>query len=193
MLQTRSKLRVAAAFLLLSAASSVPALDTTFHYKTGYDGGGETLVTVVYTNGERDNIKANRGVFLGAGVSIVNDAKDIETELALSYKFDDVYGSNGDVTWSRWPLDALVFYRWPTVRVGGGLTYHLSPDLGGSGVASGLSADFKNSLGYIVQTDWRITEKLSLGLRYTILDYKLQGTNTKIDSNGVGIVFSGHL
>jgi hypothetical protein len=189
----RRLLLVPVAAGLVSTASNAWALDTKFHFKTGYDTGGDTLVTVVFDNGDQENIKANRGIFLGAGVSIVTDAKDIETELALSYKFDHVSASNGDVTWSRWPVDALLFYRWPAVRVGGGITYHLSPDLGGSGVASGLSSNFKNSLGYVVQADWRVNETMSLGLRYTILDYKLDGTNAKIDSNGVGIVFSGHL
>jgi hypothetical protein len=46
----------------------------------------------------------------------------------------------------------------------------------------------------LLQADWRITEKLSLGVRYTILDYELSGpTNSKVGSNGLGIVFSGHL
>ncbi len=187
-------LLVSAAVLLSIAAPAAQALDTTFHYKAGYDTGGDTLVIVVFTNGDRQNIKANRGLFFGGGVSIVNDAKDIETELALTYKVDDIVASNGDVTWSRWPIDALMFFRTSSVRVGGGLTYHLNPDLSGSGVASGLNVNFKNSLGYILQADWRITEKLSLGARYTILDYELSGTtNSKVGSNGLGIVFSGHL
>jgi hypothetical protein len=176
------------------AVPAVQALDTTFHYKAGLDTGGDTLVTVIFTNGDRQNIKANNGLFFGGGVSIVNDAKDIETEIALTYKVDDITATNGSVTWSRWPIDALVFYRMPSVRIGGGLTYHLNPDLSGNGVVGGLNVNFKNSLGYILQADWRINDKLSLGARYTILDYELSGTtNRKVGSNGLGIVFSGHL
>jgi hypothetical protein len=93
------------------------------------------------------------------------------------------------VTWSRWPLDGLVFYRWNKVRAGGGLTYHLNPDLKGSGVISGLNVDFKNSLGLLLQVDWRITEKMNFGARYTVLDYKVKNFGTEVDSNGLGIVF----
>ena len=191
----RSLLRdvAVACCLFVFAAGSASALDTTLHYKLGYDTGGDTLVTVIFTNGDQENIKANRGLFFGAGVSIVNDAKDVETEISLSYKIDDITASNGDVTWSRWPLDLLVFYRLPSVRLGGGATYHLNPDFSGSGVASGLNVNFKSSLGYILQADYRINEKTNIGLRYTFLDYELEGSSIKAHSNGIGIVFSGHL
>ncbi len=173
------------------ATSQAVAAEVKGHAKVGYDTGGDTLVTVVFNNGDRENIKANQGFFFGGGVSIVTQDKAIETEISLTYKVDDITASNGDVTWSRWPLDALVFYRWDKVRVGGGLTDHFSPKLSGGGVVSGLNVSFKTSVGEILQADWRITEKMNLGARYTILDYELKNTNTKIKSNGLGIVFSG--
>jgi len=185
--------RLVVAVLLIATTAPASALDTTFAYKAGYDTGGDTLVTVTFVGGETEKIKANQGLFFGGGVSIVNDAKDIESEITLNYKIDDITASNGDVSWSRWPIDALVFYRAPSVRVGGGLTYHLNPDLSGSGVVGGLNVKFKDALGFLFQVDWRITEKLNLGLRYTALDYDVEGSNTSIKSNGVGIVFSGRL
>src|SRR5258706_15244744 len=104
------------AVLLGLPPPAAEALDTTFHYKAGLDTGGDTLVTVIFTNGDRQNIKANNGLFFDGGVSILNDAKDIETEIALTYKIGSITASNGAVTWSRWPIDALVFYRTPSVR-----------------------------------------------------------------------------
>lgn len=185
--------RVGGAVLLAMAALPAYALETNFAYKAGYDTGGDTLVTVTFVGGDTDKIKANEGLFFGGGVSIVNDAKDVETEITLSYKIDDITASNGDVTWSRWPIDALVFYRAPSVRFGGGLTYHLNPDLSGSGVVGGLNVKFKDALGFILQVDWRITDKLSLGARYTALDYDVEGGGGSIKSNGIGVVFSGSL
>ncbi len=181
------------ALLFAAIATPATALDSSFHFKIGYETGGDTLVTVVFVGGETDKIKANEGFLLGAGVSMLNATKDVETEVALSYKFDVITGSNGEVTFSRLPLDALVFYRLPSVRLGGGVTYHLNPDLDGSGVASPFDTSFKNALGFVLQADWRLTEKMNLGLRYTILDYEVESTGAKIDSNGLGIVFSGRL
>ena len=179
--------------LFVAAISPAIALDTGFAYKLGYDSGGDTLVTAVFANGDTSDIKANRGLFFGGGVSIVNATKDVETEITLSYKIDDITASNGDITWSRWPLDVLVFYRTPAVRMGGGITYHLNPDLTGSGVVSGLNVNFKDSLGLVMQVDWRVSERLNIGVRYTALDYELEGSSTSIKSNGIGIVLSGSL
>ena len=189
----RTGIVVGSGALLSIAVSPAYALDTNFAFKAGYDTGGDTLVTVVFLGGETDKIKANAGLFLGGGVSIVNDAKDVETEITLNYKVDDITAANGDVTWSRWPIDALVFYREPSVRFGGGLTYHLNPNLSGSGVVSGLNVNFKDALGFVLQVDWRMTEKLNLGVRYTALDYDVEGGGGSVKSNGLGIVFSGHL
>ena len=86
------------------------------------------------------SIKANDGVFVGGGASILMDSKVLEVELAASYKFFTIHAQNGDIDWNVLPLDALVFYRLPNVRLGGGLTYHLGPTLKGSGAANGLDA-----------------------------------------------------
>ena len=63
-----------------------------------------------------------------------------------------------------------MFYRFPKLRLGGGVTYHLNPDLSGSGVISGLDVSFNNALGTLLQADYRITDKMNLGARYTTLD-----------------------
>lgn len=175
------------------AASTASALDAAFHYQLGYDTGGDTLVTVTFTNGETASIKANRGLYFGGGVSLVNEAQDIETEIALSYKIDDITAENGDVTWSRFPVDALVFYRWPTIRLGAGATYHFSLKLDGSGVVGGLNVEFKNSLGFLLQADYRINKKMNIGLRYTAMDYEVEGASGSVSANGIGVVFSGSL
>lgn len=181
------------AAVLAGAVSEAGASDSSFHFKVGYDTGGDTLITAIFAGGDTENIKANRGLFFGGGVSLVNDTKDLEAEISLSYKFDTITASNGDITWSRLPIDGLVFYRFPSVRLGGGLTYHLNPQLDGSGAAGGLNVDFKNAFGFIVQADWRITDKLNLGLRYTLLEYETSVGGITADSNGIGLVFSGSL
>ena len=149
----------------VAAASEMKPL-----FKLGYDAGGDTLVTVIFASGDRESIKANEGFYVGGGLAFLNDDKTIETEVSLSYKFDLITATNGDVTWSRFPLEGLVFYRFPKVRLGGGVTYHLNPDLSGSDVISGLNANFNNAFGTLLQADYRITDKMNLGARYTTLD-----------------------
>ena len=177
--------------LVLMVIAAVPiaslAADVRPVFKAGYDTGGDTIVTAVFTNGSTKSIKANEGIYFGGGASFLLDSKDIEIETTLSIKYTSITASNGDVTWTRFPLEALVFYRAPKFRVGGGLTYHLSPKLSGSGVAGGLNVNVDDALGVVLQGDWLITQKASLGLRYTNLSYKANGV--KANSDGVGVTF----
>lgn len=166
--------------------------------KLGFDFGGETLVTVQFTDGSTQSIKANQGFYLGAGASIlVTDSQDIEVEGSVSYKEDFITASNGDVTFSRFPLDALVFYRFPEhIRVGGGLTYHLNPKLSSSGLPNNINLGFKNALGLVLQVEYLLppwsprTPKMSVGARFTMLDYETSRGGATAKSNGVGVTFS---
>jgi hypothetical protein len=177
--------------LVLMVVAAVPvaslAADVRPVFKAGYDTGGDTIVTAVFTNGSTKSIKANEGIYIGGGASILLDSKDIEIEMTASYKYQSITAGNGDITWTRIPLEGLVFYRAPKFRVGGGLTYHLSPKLSGSGVAGGLNVNVDDALGVVLQGDWLITQKISVGLRYTNLSYKANGV--KANSDGVGVTF----
>jgi len=186
--------RAAFAVLLCSVVAAEGwAADRTFHFKVGYDVGGDTLATVIYADGDTDRIKANEGFFFGAGVSLLNDAKSIEAEISLAAKFGGSVASNGDVTFMAFPLEALVFYRWPSVRLGGGISYHLAPglDVSGAGGSFATDTDYKNSLGFVLQADYRVTEKLNIGLRFTSIDYDEKNSSASFDGNSLGIVFGG--
>lgn len=175
----------------LSLAGMAQAADVRPMIKAGIDTGGDTMVNATFLGGDTKKVKANEGLFFGGGMSWVNDSQEVEVEVAITYKIAFIDGSNGDIDWTRVPIDALVFYRTQHFRFGGGLTYHINPKLEGSGVVGGLSVDFKDALGVILQADWRITQKINLGLRYTNLEYKAEDNFTgSAKSDGVGVVFS---
>ena len=175
-------------FMLVAAVPLVSqAADVRPVFKAGFDFGGDKLATATFTSGSTESIKANELLYLGGGISILADSKDIETEVTIGWKFDRINASNGDIKFNRYPLEGLVFYRFPKFRLGGGLTYHLSPKLSGSGVASNINGKFDDSLGFVLQADYLITQKLSVGGRYTSLKYKVGGVSA--DSSGVGVTF----
>jgi len=193
--------------LALAIAAATPfdshAVDVRPIIKAGFDFGGDTVVSVGVTGGSSSSksIKANEGVFVGGGASILMDSKELEVELAASYKFSTIAAQNGDIDWTVLPLDALVFYRLPNVRLGGGLTYHLGPTLKGSGAASGLDAKYDDALGFVLQADYMLKNRFNFGLRYTNVNYKantirtnpgLSATTpaTNPSTSGVGFVFS---
>jgi len=181
-----------AALLLATAAPALSlAQDIRPVFKLGYDFGGDTLVTALFTDGSTKSIKANDGLFMGAGASILNDAKNLEGEVSLTYKFQTISASNGNIHFTRYPLDALVFYRQYQFRVGGGLTYHMSPKLEGTGVVGGLNVNFQDALGGILQVDYLFGPTVAVGLRYTMLEYKVtSGAGGTARSDGFGLGFA---
>jgi len=44
----------------------------------GYDTGGDDVEAVTFNSGQNDSIKANEGLYLGGGVSVLNDAGNLE-------------------------------------------------------------------------------------------------------------------
>jgi hypothetical protein len=171
---------------LLAEAAEIRPL-----FKAGYDFGGDAMVTVLFTDGSTRTIRANQGLHLGGGAAIINEARNWEFHVTLAYKFALINASNGDVTWTRFPLEALAFYRFEKIRLGGGLACHINPRLEGSGVIGGLDVKFKNATGAVLQADWRITEQMAAGLRYTILEYDARGPSTgSTKSDGLGLTFS---
>jgi hypothetical protein len=177
--------------LALAIAAAAPlgshAVDVRPVIKGGVDFGGETIASATFSNGSTETIKANEGFYVGGGASILLDSKDVEIETTLSIKYDSINASNGDITWTRFPLEVLAFYRMPKFRLGGGLTYHMSPKLKASGAAGNFNVKVDDAAGAVLQGDYFLTPKFTLGGRYTILEYKANGIPAK--SNGVGITF----
>ena len=175
----------------LLAATAAQAADVRPFVKAGADVGGDTLVTVTFVSGDRESIKANEGFYFGGGASILNDAKTLEGHLSLAYKFNSITASNGDVDWTMMPAEALLFYRLPQWRLGGGLTYHINPKLDGSGVIGGLNLKFDDALGIVLQADYLIGQNMAAGVRYTNVKYEeKRGTGVSAKSGGIGGTFS---
>jgi hypothetical protein len=175
--------------MVLAAVPGVShALDAKPLFKVGADFGGDSIVTATFTSGSSESIKANEGIYFAGGLLMGTGLEGVEVEISAGYKYTSITADNGDITWTRFPLEALVFYRFPQFRIGGGPTYHLSPKLKGSGVAGGLNVNVDDALGVVLQGDYLLWNgRITLGGRYTILDYKANGVSAK--SNGVGISF----
>jgi hypothetical protein len=175
--------------LTLFAAQAASAADFRPLLKSGIDFGGDKMLTVVFTNGDTQDIRANDGFYLGGGLAIID--RNMEYHVTAAFKFAIIDADNGDVEWTRFPIEALAFYRFERARIGGGLTYHVNPKIETSGAIGNPDVTFKNALGAVLQADWLITDKIALGGRYTMLDYDPIGDfSGSAKSNGFGISFS---
>jgi hypothetical protein len=198
---THTRLSKSLLAVSLSAALAAPtlahAVDVQGILRSGLDFGGEKIVTVPTTDGNK-SLNSNQGLYLGGGVAILDEDRNFELDVTLAFKFALIHGTDFDVTWTRLPLDVLAFYRFEHVRLGGGLTYVINPRVEGSEAASTVDTKFKNALGGVVQVDWLITRNIATGLRYTFVKYEVESAanpafvpaNGRAKANGVGVTFS---
>lgn len=174
------------ALLILSGAAH--AADVNGVFKLGYDSGGDTLTTALFTDGHTANIKANEGFSIGGGVRMAYPEKHLDTEITIAWKQESINATNGDIDFTRYPLELLVFYNLNTWRVGGGLTHHLNPKVSSSGAGTAFigSGNYDNATGFVLQVDFLSGKQMAIGLRYTSIDYKPEGGGTSAKGDGVG-------
>ena len=179
------------AFLLSAPGLAAQGAEIRPLLKAGLDLGGDTLLTVAFTDGDTKEIKANDGFYFGGGLAVIDAERRMEYHLTAAFKYGLIAAENGDVEWTRFPIEALAFYRLARLRLGGGLAYHVSPRIETSGAVGNPDVKFKNALGAVLQADWLVSEKIALGGRYTILEYDVKGDfSGSAKSNGFGISFS---
>lgn len=169
---------VAFAFVALSALPAA-ARDVHFIGRLALEGGGEDLVEVEYSDGSSKTVTGGGLVTFSGGLVYTPETLPIAVEALIGYKVDSVTGSNGDIKFTRLPLDLIASYRIGNFRVGGGVTYHLSPELtcNVDGMCDG-SVSLDPALGGLVQFAYGRYDGgfvWDLGLRGTIINYKAPG------------------
>jgi len=131
------------------------------------------------SDGSTQKLSAGGLVHLAAGLVYTPAGTPLVVEATLGYKVDDVTGSNGQLQFSRWPLELLASYRIERHRVGGGLAYHLSPtytcDVGG---LCNFSSTADDALGAVVQYAYGNYDGgfvWDVGARLTFITYRAPG------------------
>lgn len=178
-------LRIGGVCLLASAPAH--AGDFRGLFKAGFDFGGDTLETVTFRDGTTETIKANEGFYVAGGVAYIPETLNLETELTVGWKYTGVTASNGELRFTRYPLEALVFYPWEFMRFGGGLTYHINPTLERDGAVVGSDEKYDNAVGLVGQVDYRLSDNVTLGVRYTMLEYSRAGGDKGADGFGINV------
>jgi hypothetical protein len=191
--------RTLALFAAIVSSASASAAETSLVLKVGVDAGGSSIGVIAPNGQQIDRVQLGHGIWLGGGASILNDAKTVQGEITLSYLYSSNYCAGRGCPpqppntwgWNRIPLDALVFYRWSRVRLGGGLTYDLYSKLEGSGDASSLNdLDIRSELGARLELDVHVFRALHVGLRYTRQFFRESGSSSRLDGSGIGAVLT---
>ena len=183
------------AALAIGTAFSAQAADAASPFKfllgAGLTFGGDTLVTVPFTDGSTDNVKAGGLVHLyGGGEYRLSDMFALQA--TVGYHVSDTRAaSNGSVRFTRIPVDLLALYSvTEKVRLGAGAQFVSGPELKGSGVASNVSQKYDSTTGAIVEGEYLFTQHMGLKLRYVSEKFTPEGGGTKVDGSHAGVMFS---
>lgn len=161
-------------------------------FLAGFEFGGDTLISVTYTDGSTGSIDAGEGIVLGGGVAIpLDSAETLSSRITLSWKYTQLpEATNGSGDFTRFPLDISIHQHYDKHVLGAGLTYHLNPKFEVSGVVGSGSVSFDDALGLFLQYDWMFADNMSLAARYTSLEYEVENVSGSIDANSYGIYFN---
>lgn len=170
----------------------------------GYDWGGTTLATVnhpatYYDRADVNKIRSGQGVDLEVGAVLSNPHSNMEFQFLIGYKFDHDSADNGSVTWDVIPFTALAMFKSQRWKIGGGVTYHLNPEIDGSfsGYEDGkpytddIHDQYESQFGGVAQIQYMATNALAIGVKGTFIEYKLKEDPTiKAKGNTIGLNFS---
>jgi hypothetical protein len=181
-----------------ATAFSARAHATTFELggslAADFNAGAETLFTIQYTDGTTQDIKAGNGLLaeVGGGALFFDQQPHrLETQLTLGIKYSTMSpANNASLSFVRVPIELLAFYRnddWH-FRVGGGGAWYVSNSLTGGGVLN-VNDKFAPALGGIMQADF-VWGAFAVGLRYTLLQMRKEGTDESGNANSLGVNLS---
>lgn len=175
----------------MSAAHAQDGLKPRWLLGVGVAGGGDTLAHVTFTDGSSQNVTAGGGGTIYAGAEFrTSDVVSFQTTLGYHFR-TTAAASNGDVTFSRWPLDLLGFYQVnDKFRLGGGAQIELSPKLKGSGVASNIQEDFSTATGAVLEGEYLFTPAIGMKVRYVAVKFKPSSGGQSANGNHAGLMFN---
>ena len=186
------------AALTLGAAISAQAADAAVPFKfvlgAGLTSGGDTLATLVYTDGSSDSVKGgNLATFYLGGEFRVGTA--VSVQATIGYHTDRTKDAeNGSVQFNRTPVDLLAYYHLnDKVRLGGGAQFVSSSRLKGSGAASSIDVPFDSTIGGVIEGEYLFSPHMGIKLRSVTEKFNLSGGGGSASGNHIGVLFNFYL
>lgn len=171
-----------------------------FVFGAGLATGGDELVkyrTVVTTpmfpgsTEGSSTLKAGGAVYLYLGGSFRFSGIPLRLQLTWGWFIDrtsDVDDLNS--TFSRFPVEAFLYYQHAKMRMGAGLTYHMSPTFEEDLYKETI--EFKNALGYFIDIGYVWRPSATISGRVTQIEYEFADGNypIRISGESFGLMFT---
>ena len=160
---------------------------TKFVLEAGLHAGGDKLATVYFTDGSSKTINAGDGLSLSLGAKL-GLSETMSAVITYGIKEDKVSASDGDISFTRNPLDALLLFKSDKWQYGAGLTYHTGVKFKVATAYTNYTVDFKSALGAILDARYFFSDSAYVGGRYTIINYETETTGKSFSGNSIGVV-----
>lgn len=146
----------------------------------GVMSGGDTLVTVQWTDGTTKNIKSGNGVDLRFGYDVTNEDGSASLQFSVGYFTDAANGNNGRVHFDRYPVELIGFWNIASqMRLGVGARLATGAKLRSSGAASlGGSVDFKAKPGGLIEVEYAAGNHFAFTVRAVAEKYQVNNAGT---------------
>lgn len=146
--------------------------------------GGDTYVTLPFTDGTSQDLKAGQGATFSVGADIRPPAlPNFGVRAMLGVKWSGNAAENSNVSFTRIPVEVVASYYLPeNWRVGAGLAYHAAANFNGDGFVNDIS--FDPAAGYTAEIGWKW-----VALTYTGIEYKI-GSGPALNASGFGVSFN---
>ncbi len=183
-------MKIIMAFLLFLSTMQAVQLDGFIEFGLGVDAGGDILGEISYEQMAPEEIRAGDGWGIGGGIRITpekkSDFQDFSTELTVKMLYSSEDASNGDVSYSRFPVTLMEYYTFSNWTIGAGVSYHLNPSVSGDGFASNANMDLDSKLGKVFELGYLFSRNMSMGLEYADMEYSFHSHN--IEANRVALL-----
>lgn len=156
------------------AASAAQAVEVRPVVGAGLTFGGDTLVTVTYTDGETAKVSAGGLLALNGGLEL-GFTELLSVQALVGYHVDRANASNGNVVFERYPLDLLGHVRLNSwMRLGGGARYTGNAKLRTSGAVTSYvgNVSFEPTWGGVVEAEFFPMRSLGIKARYVSERFK---------------------
>ena len=180
--------------MLFVSTSSSTELGSTFGM--GIEYGGQSIGSYEFSDGTTKDIKSNEGTIIYGGISYsFNNKYYIKT--VGGTKFKSIIQKNEYILFKRYLLELNLQRKIGKHYLGIGPIAHILPKFNCDMAAPCSSNSYEHAFGLAVQYEYKlpteITDKnyLTMALRYTYIDYKLdiyKGNPSSLSANGIGLI-----
>lgn len=146
--------------------------------------GGDHVGDLDSINTTKDTVKSGGGWFFGGGFRYTAPGENLAFQTNLSVHYNSDENSDGKSRISRFPLDFLLLYNFKNQSIGGGITYHISPEAQVKVNNDTVTRRIEDAIGFIVEYDYRINDKYMVGARITSIEYETEGGKDVGDDGG---------